>query len=404
MADSEGPRAPSQRPWVQVIVSFLLWFNGWGIVNSFGAWQTYYEENLLSKESSSNISWIGSIQAFLLLVIGCVAGRLFDLGYARSLTAVGSLLIVFGIMMTSISSTYWQVLLAQGLCQGLGAGLIYIPSVAVLPQFYTKRRAFAQGIAASGSSLGGIVYTLSFAELEHRVGFPWATRIIGFIAFITLLVASLLIRQINPPRSTAPLFDTGAFRDVSFLCFTVAATAAFIGLYVPIFYIKSYILHEQLADPSIMTYILPVLNAANGVGRVIPNFFADSTGPLNMLIPCSLATSVIAYSWIASSTTPSITAFAVLYGFFSGTFVSLSPTSLTSLSPSLSVVGQRIGTCFTIASFGLLLGSPLSGLMIRELDSYIGPQILSGSTLFIATCSLVVGRYAKAGARLSEIV
>lgn len=48
-----------------------------GIVNMFGAFQTFYESDLLSHESPSNISWIGSIQAFLLLLIGVITGPLF---------------------------------------------------------------------------------------------------------------------------------------------------------------------------------------------------------------------------------------------------------------------------------------------------------------------------------------
>lgn len=48
-----------------------------GIVNMFGAFQTFYENDLLSHESPSNISWIGSIQAFLLLLVGVFTGPLF---------------------------------------------------------------------------------------------------------------------------------------------------------------------------------------------------------------------------------------------------------------------------------------------------------------------------------------
>lgn len=101
-----------------------------GIVNSFGVFQTFYTESLLAKESASNISWIGSIQACLLLVVGPLAGPLFDAGYFYTLIRVGSFMVVFGMMMTSLSTEYYQVILAQGLCVGIGAGFLFIPSVA----------------------------------------------------------------------------------------------------------------------------------------------------------------------------------------------------------------------------------------------------------------------------------
>lgn len=62
--------------------------------------QTFYEIDLLRNESPSDISWIGSIQAFLLLFMGALSGPAFDAGYFKHLVVAGNLLIVFGLMMT----------------------------------------------------------------------------------------------------------------------------------------------------------------------------------------------------------------------------------------------------------------------------------------------------------------
>lgn len=56
--------------------------------------------------------------------------------------------------MTSLCTEYWQVMLAQAICIGLGCGCIFVPSVAILPQYFTTKKAIATGVAASGSSLG----------------------------------------------------------------------------------------------------------------------------------------------------------------------------------------------------------------------------------------------------------
>ena len=42
--------------------------------------------------------------------------------------------------------------------------------------------ALATGIAASGSSLGGVIYPIVLYKVLRKVGFSWAVRIIGFIA------------------------------------------------------------------------------------------------------------------------------------------------------------------------------------------------------------------------------
>ena len=128
-----------------------------GLLNSFGAYQAYYSTAFLDDKSSSAISWIGTIQAFLLEIIGVVVGPFFDRGYFHTLIYAGTFLVVFGMMMLSLCSAYWQVVLTQGICVGLGSGLVFVPSVAVVTAAFTKKRAVAVGIVSSASSLGKLV-------------------------------------------------------------------------------------------------------------------------------------------------------------------------------------------------------------------------------------------------------
>lgn len=83
-----------------------------------------------------------------------LAGPAYDAGHFTALIWAGTLLTVFGYMMTSLCTSYWQVMLAQGLVIGAGSACLFIPSVSVLPQYFVKRRALANGIAASGASFG----------------------------------------------------------------------------------------------------------------------------------------------------------------------------------------------------------------------------------------------------------
>lgn len=106
--------------WLQVLGSYFLFFNTWGLLNTFGTYQTFYESGQLFTETSSNISWIGSIQAFCVLLLGGLTGPIFDRGYFRILLVVGTFGVVFGHMMLSLCHTFWQVILAQGFTIGLG--------------------------------------------------------------------------------------------------------------------------------------------------------------------------------------------------------------------------------------------------------------------------------------------
>ena len=45
-------------------------------------------------------------------------------------------------------------MLAQGLVVGVGDGCLFLPSVAIVSQYFTTKRALATGVAAAGSGLG----------------------------------------------------------------------------------------------------------------------------------------------------------------------------------------------------------------------------------------------------------
>ena len=57
-------------------------------------------------------------------------------------------------MMTSLASKYWQLILAQGLTIGFGNGALFVPSIALLPTYFVKHRALATGIAITGGNIG----------------------------------------------------------------------------------------------------------------------------------------------------------------------------------------------------------------------------------------------------------
>ena len=121
--------------------------------NNTGVYQVYYETTLKST-SSSRISWIGSLQLCIFIAGTSIIGPVFDIGYLRTLLISGTCLTTFGMMMTSLGTAYWQFLLAQGVCMGVGMTCLFVPCIAVLPPYFSSRRALAMGVAATGSSIG----------------------------------------------------------------------------------------------------------------------------------------------------------------------------------------------------------------------------------------------------------
>lgn len=98
------------------------------MTQSFGVFQQYYENELLPNESAMAISWVGAINSALCPMLGCFSGPLFDAGYLRHLVIAGGALYILGLVMASISHEYYQILLAHGICVGIGMGTMFVSS------------------------------------------------------------------------------------------------------------------------------------------------------------------------------------------------------------------------------------------------------------------------------------
>lgn len=104
----------------RILGTFCVFFITWGGASSFGAYQAFYQRDLLAEHTPSVIAWIGTVQISLMGFTGIVSGALYDRGYIRALLIVGGALVVFGFMMLSLAKEYYQIILAQGICIGLG--------------------------------------------------------------------------------------------------------------------------------------------------------------------------------------------------------------------------------------------------------------------------------------------
>lgn len=125
------------------------------MVSSFGSYQSNYEDSVLAKNGSFQISTIGSVQSFLMVFMGFIAGPIFDNGYFSYLLRLGSLLVLVGTITQGLSTEYWQLLLSQGVCVGFGMGCLAVPGVAVASSWFTTKLPFANGIVVSAGGFGG---------------------------------------------------------------------------------------------------------------------------------------------------------------------------------------------------------------------------------------------------------
>jgi MFS family permease len=214
--------------WCSLFVSF-----GW--INCIGVFQEYYQLTLLSQYSSSTVSWIPSMEVFMMFFGGPVFGKVFDSYGPRYLLLVGSFFHVFGLMMTSLSTKYYQFLLAQGVCSALGASAIFYAAMNSIGTWFYKNRATAFGVMASGSSLGGVIYPIMVSKLIPKIGFPWTMRAAAFMILGMLIIANFTVKSRLTPRPKK--FDVMDFirplKEPAFALICAASFMFFFGTFLP---------------------------------------------------------------------------------------------------------------------------------------------------------------------------
>ncbi len=162
-----------------------------------------------------------------------------------------------------------HILARQGVTVGLGCGCLFVPCVAILPSYFSTRK--AQGLVASGSSLGGIIYPILFHKLLPCIGFGWATRVMACVVLATLAVPILCMKMRVKPVAARWVFDLSGWPEAPFSLFSIAKIFGFMGLYVPFFYIQIYALESTYIDKNLAFYLPVLLNTGSFFGRIVSN-------------------------------------------------------------------------------------------------------------------------------------
>ncbi|KAI9035768.1 MFS monocarboxylate transporter [Aspergillus affinis] len=395
-----GPPDGGLHGWAQVLAGHFIFFLTWGYSAAFGVFQTHYRHTL--PESASTISWIGGVQVFILLLISALSGRATDAGYAKTLILVGSFLIVLGTFMTSVATVYWQIFLAQGVCVGIGMGLIWLPGVTLISTYFVRKRVFAVAVAASGTSTAGMIFPAIIQTLIPKIGFPWAVRCMGFVVLFIAVVINSVIHPRMPPRKSGPLVEWAAFKETSYVTLTFGIFLIYWTFFFVFFYIQVYA-RSKLAMPESHGANLIIIMHASGLPIRPPlGFIADRyIGPLNSLIPLTALCGILIFTWHGVTSITGLYVFAVFFGLVSAAVLGLVVGTIPSLTRDLSKIGTRVGMALTLVSPGPLTGPSVAGALVaRGQGGFLGAQVWAGVVLLVAAGVLVVARVSASGWRL----
>lgn len=393
--------------WLTALGACLVQFSTFGYTNAFGVYQDFYVREYLTNYTPSDIGWIGGIQVFLAFACGIFSGRAFDRGYFHHLMIGGALLHSFSFFMLSLSheQKYYQVFLSQGLGGGLGTGIVYVPSLAIVSHYFQRNRPLAMGIVAVGAALGAVVHPIMLNHLFYGpVGFHNGVRISAAFNTLLLGLANAMMRTRLPPTKISTSIPFGEFfHDVPYVLVVIGLLLVFGGLFFPIFYLQLDAVTYGI-DAQFAFYCISILNAASAVGRVVPAFVAQKYGVFNVLVFFTVVIGVLICCLGVVKTSGGFVAFAIVFGFFSGGGISLVPPAIGSLAKDMSEIGTRIGIALALSGIMGLFATPIAGALLTSNFYWWRPILFAGITMIAAGTLFAVSRFFVAKRKGTQIV
>ncbi|KAM3553733.1 hypothetical protein MY1884_006510 [Beauveria asiatica] len=393
----EGGRAAT----VVLLGSFCALAGGLGLMNSMGVYAGPHQ--LAATASPGRVAWIFGLYNFAVFFCGLQVGPVFDARGPRGLLARRAAALRRRLCRPRLLPR------ALALCsrrpRGRRRSLDCLCRARrddwpVLPP--ATRRGHGTRHCRAGS-LGGVVFPLLLTRLCERLGFAWATRVIGAVTVVLLLVGCVTVRRrdvfADAPgtagRSLLP--DLRVLLRVPVLLMTAGVFFIEWGFFIGLEYVASCALAHG-AGRKLSNLMIVFLNAGSFFGRWLPGIMADRFGRLNTMILTNLLciTAMFAIWLPARVSVATIVLFSVVFGFASGSNVSLVPVGVGEYCTT-----DNYGTTvYTVVSFGALTGVPIAGQILQSsggsytgLVIFVGAAYVAGTACFLATWMINRVRY-----------
>lgn len=401
----ESPPSSSPPPppnggygWVCTGCVAIINAHTWGLNSSYGVFLAHYlAEDVFPGATSLHYGFVGSLSFSVALLISplvTICVRHFN---TKPTMLVGVVLEAASLICASWATEIWHLFLTQGVLFGIGMGFLFVPSVAIVPQWFSTKRSLANGFSSGGSGLGGLVYSFASGAMIERIGLAWTFRVLGIIAFVVNLTCTALLRDRNKIIGASQLaFDLSLFRRVEYLLLVGYGWFSMFGYVVLVFSLANYANTIGL-DASQAALISAFFNLGQVFGRPIVGYFSDRTGRITM---ASIATTLAAVCslaiWINAKVYGVLIFFALVGGFVGGSFwVTVGPVTA-------EVVGLRhIASALSILWITIVIPAttsmPIALQIVDNTGSYLGAQLFVGCMFVAAAVCAVVLRGWKVG-------
>ena len=373
IAAQHGPE--SRYAWVVVWATFVGLALIFGVSYSFAAFFKSFGAEFAAQRA--DVSMVFGLTGLVYFSLGIVGGMLADRFGPRVVCSTGMVFIAGSLLAASLATSLQAVYWSYGVGIGVGIALVYTPSIGNVQPWFTARRGLAGGIASSGIGLGTLVFPLLVSAAIAAYDWRVAMRIMGVGVLIVGLLATGLLKRpslvasrngsgskpVQPGKTLAQ-----ALRDKRFWWFYAFTLAAAPVMFIPFAHVSA-----SARDLGINEARAVGLVGFIGIGSLLGRFgigaLADRLGRTVTLNLMQVSMGLSYMLWWAAGGYPALAIFALWLGLSYGGIVSLMPAICMDMFGARAIAGI-VGTLYSGAALGNLLGPVLAGMVFDRTGSY----------------------------------
>lgn len=361
----------SRRAWVVVWATFVCLAVIFGVSYSFAAFFENFAKEFAAQRA--DVSWIFGLCGLVYFVLGAGGGMLADRWGPRLVCMTGMVFIAMGLFLTSLAQSLATVYLSYGLLVGLGIAFVYTPSIACVQPWFNKRRGLASGIASSGVGAGTLILPVVVSYLLTEINWREALQLMAAGVLLIGLSGGFLLKRAphlngNISSQLPGLTLSAALTTPSFKWLYMGTLLGAPVMFVPFAHISAAARDAGVPDAQAVG-LVGLIGIGSLVGRFAIGWLADRMGRIKTLMLMQGLMGLSYLVWAGAQDPWMFAVFALWFGLSYGSIVSLLPAICMDLFGGRAV-SAIIGTLYTGAALGNLLGPVLAGQVFDMTQSY----------------------------------
>jgi MFS family permease len=191
-----------------------------------------------------SFAFVGGLSVSIALLVSPLATICIRKFGTKTTLRIGIVFETVSFIGASFTSQIWHLLLSQGICFGIGMGFAFTATVGVVPQWFTKKRSFANSLSTAGSGFGGLIYSLGANAMIDNMGLPWAFRILAIISFVVNGFCSIILKDRNKAIGAVHVaFHKGVLKRREYWLYVFWGFFAMLGYVIVVFSLADYCQH-----------------------------------------------------------------------------------------------------------------------------------------------------------------